>query len=295
MARKQRVHYPGAVYHVMVRGNNGEGVFSGDLHKSEYIKILSHYQKRFSFRVHAFCIMDNHAHLLMKVKDIPLSAIMQRVQQVYTQWYNRTYARTGHVFQQRYKALVCNKEGYLLQLVKYIHYNPVRAGIADSVNAYKWSSHLHYMDAVERSLVDVSFLLDTFSENRKQAIKQYIEFMDQTPDEKEIGNYAEEHPPFLQKDINQPEKLSINEVIERVCLMESISIEELAKRSRVWKISDIRKAIVLLSETHCSVSNTALCQILNLPLSMISKIKSCESKRTYVREVIGRFEKAVSE
>lgn len=97
MARKPRVHYQGALYHVMVRGNNGENVLSEEVHKNKYLEIIASYKEKIDFMLYAYCIMDNHAHLLIEVRDVPLSEIMQRIQQVYTQWFNHKYNRTGHV------------------------------------------------------------------------------------------------------------------------------------------------------------------------------------------------------
>ena len=100
---------------------------NGDIHKNKYLDILATYKEKIGFLLYAYCIMDKHVHPLVEVKDTPLSQIMQRIQQVYTQWFNRKYNRTGHVFQQRYKALLCDKDNYFLQLIRYIHNNPVRA------------------------------------------------------------------------------------------------------------------------------------------------------------------------
>lgn len=299
MARKLRVHYPGALYHVMGRGNNGEKILAEGLQKSEYIKILTYYKKQLCFKLYAFCIMDNHVHLLIEVKDAPLSGIMQRIQQVYTQWFNRKYGRTGHVFQQRYKALLCNKENYLLQLIRYIHYNPVKANMCKDLN-YIWSSHSHYIGVVNDGFVDVDDVLGVFSENRKQAVKQYLQFMDQIPEEIALRDFLELQPEVkisCRTGIGtQNERISIDEVIENVCLKENVSISEVVRKTRIQRISDIRKAIVLLSERHCCVTNTLLAQKLNLPLSMISKIKSGASKGTdYVQEIIRSFEKKISE
>jgi REP element-mobilizing transposase RayT len=106
MARKPRIHYDGALYHVLVRGNNRSHIFRNKEDKENYKKIVLKYKKRYHFKLYAYCIMDNHAHLLIKVTDIPLSKIMQGILQVFTQKYNRINNTTGHVFEQRYKALL---------------------------------------------------------------------------------------------------------------------------------------------------------------------------------------------
>ncbi len=114
MPRKPRVYYDGALYHVMVRGNNGEKVFESEKEKQEYTNIIKGYKDRYHFKIYAYCIMDNHAHLLIEVGKIPLSKIMQGIQQVFTQRYNKRHSRTGHIFQQRYKSILTVSGGMYL-------------------------------------------------------------------------------------------------------------------------------------------------------------------------------------
>ena len=103
MPRKPRVHYPGALYHVICRGNNKEWVFKQELEKKEYLSLIENYKKRYGFSLYAWVIMSNHAHLLIEVGEKPLWKIMQGIQQSYTTWYNRTNRHSGHVFEQRYR------------------------------------------------------------------------------------------------------------------------------------------------------------------------------------------------
>ncbi|WP_432404137.1 transposase [Wukongibacter sp. M2B1] len=119
MPRKPRVHYEGALYHVIVRGNNKRCIFDIDNDKLEYLKRVKKYKEKYEGKLYAYVIMDNHAHLLIEVLRTPLSKIMQLIQQTYTQYYNKKYDRTGHVFEQRYKAILCNRDEYLLELIRY--------------------------------------------------------------------------------------------------------------------------------------------------------------------------------
>jgi len=294
MARKARIHYPGALYHIMVRGNNGENVINKEIHKNKYLDIITSYKEKIDFKLYAYCIMDNHAHLLIEVNDTPLSQIMQRIQQVYTQWFNRKYSRTGHVFQQRYKALLCDKDNYFLQLIKYIHSNSEKANLEGGIE-YKWSSHIYYIGKKQSNIVDTSYALSMFSENANKAIKLYLQFMNQ--EEKKIIyndiNDLQFTSLAVKKEKKEPIKtVNIDELIEEVCANEKVTVSDITKRTKIQKISDIRKAIVLLSEEHCDVSNKLLSQKLNLSPSMISKIKSRDSKGTaYVEEVIKQWKK----
>ncbi|MFX4263665.1 transposase [Pelotomaculum propionicicum] len=291
MPRKPRIHYPGALYHVMVRGNNGEKVLNEEIHKSKYLDVLAFYKEKLCFLLYAFCIMDNHVHLLMEVDEVTLSQIMQRIQQVYTQWFNRKYNRTGHVFQQRYKALLCDKENYLLLLIKYIHNNPVKANLGEM--DYKWSSHVYYTGKEKSNIVDTKEALSIFSQNRTRAIKQYLQFMEQEEEEiiyKHIEEDEPENQGVKRENKGSLKEINIDEIIEKVCTYENVRISEITKKTKIQKISDIRKAIVLLSEKYCNISNTLLAQKLNLSPSMISKIKSGENKGTFVSDVILKWE-----
>ena len=145
MTRKPRIHYPGAVYHVILRGNAGEPIFFEDCDRYRFYPILQHTAEKFGCRIHGFCLMTNHAHFIMQVGDMPLSRIMQNISQRYTKWVNYSQGRTGHIFQGRYKALLLGADEYLLEIVRYIHLNPVRAGMVATPEDYLWSGHRAYL------------------------------------------------------------------------------------------------------------------------------------------------------
>ena len=301
MPRKPRIHYPGALYHVYVKGNNGEDIFREEIQKARYLELLALYKQKLGFKLYAFCVMSNHAHLLIEVKDISLSQIMQRIQQVYTQWYNWRYNRSGHVFQQRYNALLCDKESYLLQLIKYIHNNPVKANLIGGIY-YKWSSHLYYLGKDGGGIVDTADILSRFSGNKREALQRYLDFMNQELEEIPFEGFEELHPKATtieaNKDIpgkeNPAEELTIDEIIQRVCANESVDVAGIFK-TKIQRISDIRKAIVLLSTRHCRISSAELAEKLGLSLSMISKIKSGNYKGTdYLEQVIRKWEQEIS-
>ncbi len=126
MARKPRVEFDGAFYHVIVRGNQRQKVFGDDRDRLAYIERLEQYRERFGFSVYAYVLMANHIHLLVETKRVPLSKIMQGLQFSYTQTYNRRHRTVGHLFQGRYQAILCDRNEYLLELVRYIHLNPAR-------------------------------------------------------------------------------------------------------------------------------------------------------------------------
>ncbi|SDZ12181.1 transposase [Tindallia californiensis] len=296
MARKPRIHYPGALYHVMAKGNNGEDVLREEMHKKKYLEIIERYKEKQGFILYAYCIMDNHVHLLIQVEDIPLSQIMQRIQQVYTQWFNKKQNRTGHVFQQRYKALLCDKDNYLLQLIKYIHLNPVKGNLAGGI-LYQWSSHRFYLGK-KGNLVNTDYVLSLFSQRKREAVERYQQFLNQKDIAEEKIEYlnADEflstQPPSKNVKKDPVETISIDRMIEEIAENEKLLISDVSKKTRQQKISDIRKAIVLLSDKYSNDSNKQLSEKLNVSTSMISKIKSQDSQKTAcVEKIMERWEK----
>lgn len=291
MPRTPRIEYPGAFYHVMCRGNNGEYVLTEE-EKPEYARLMEKYKERYRFKIYAYCIMDNHIHLLLETGDVPLSKIMQGIQQSFTQYYNKKYNRTGHVFQQRYKAELCDKERYLWQLIKYIHYNPVKAGIQQGLD-YKWSSHKNYITGINDSLVEVSFILNMLSENPSSAQKQYRDFMNIELDTTSIEEYQvvlKEENETKQSMIKR-RKTKLEVIIDEVCKEAEVSLTDILRRTKIQKYSDVRKAIVRLSEKYSDIPNKELAEKLNIPPSMISKIISGESHGTHlVDEIVNKIE-----
>jgi REP element-mobilizing transposase RayT len=178
MARKPRIEFEGALYHVITRGNQRQQIFKHTEDYKKYLKILGDYKIRYDFFLYAYVLMRNHVHLLMETKAFPLSKILQGVNQSYTMYFNRRYATVGHLFQGRYKAMLCDKDSYLLSLIKYIHMNPVRTGRAKSPEEYPWSSHGSYVgQATGRGIVDSELVLGIFSEDRRKASRAYREYM----------------------------------------------------------------------------------------------------------------------
>jgi REP element-mobilizing transposase RayT len=149
MARKPRVEFDGALYHVIVRGNQQQAIFQDNKDRATYLERLEHYRKRYGFVLYAYVLMSNHVHLLVETHQTALSKIMQGLQSSYTQYYNRRHRKIGHLFQGRYKAILCDRDAYLLELVRYLHLNPARLRQKISPWRYPWSSHRAYLGEEE--------------------------------------------------------------------------------------------------------------------------------------------------
>jgi putative transposase len=177
MARKPRVYFPGALYHVISRGNQRQDIFLDDKDRTAYLSYLSECKERYSIEVYAYALMKNHIHLLLEVHEIPLSRFMQSLLFRYARFFNKRYSKVGHLFQGRYKAILCDKDAYLLELVRYIHLNPIRAKVVSDLERYLWTSHLSYLGKRKEDFVNLDFVLGQFGENKSLGRRKYLGFI----------------------------------------------------------------------------------------------------------------------
>lgn len=178
MGRKPRVEYNGALYHVIQRGNNREYIFNQIEDKVFLLKEIKEKKAGSGFKLYGYVIMDNHYHLVLQVGKEPLSKLMHLINSKYGRYYNREHNRTGHVFDGRYKAIPIQNERYLLAVLRYVHRNPVRAGICTKISQYRWSSDRYYQNN-QINFIDIDLVLGMLSNDREKAIRQYIAFMEQ--------------------------------------------------------------------------------------------------------------------
>lgn len=178
MARPPRLQLPGAVYHVTARGNEQRPIFRDDLDRREYLDRIAHYRERFRFQLLAYCLMTNHVHLAIRSGEVPLSRVMAGLQSSYTQWFNRRHTRVGHLFQGRYKAFLVQEDRYLLALIRYVHLNPVTAGVVENASKYLWSSDRYFRRGDGPHWLDLDAALSTLGPTRQSAVRRYVELVD---------------------------------------------------------------------------------------------------------------------
>lgn len=183
MARKPRIHYPGALYHVTLRGNARQDIFFSDQDRSRFLLLLQEGVERYGHRVHAFCLMTNHVHLALQVGSIPLSRILQNLSFRYTRWSNWRRNSSGHLFQGRYKAVLVDADAYLMQLAGYIHLNPVRAGMVRAASDYPWSSHRAYLGRETVPWLSTGPVLAQFASDLSEARRLFGAFVDERREE----------------------------------------------------------------------------------------------------------------
>jgi putative transposase len=178
--RKPRAQYQGCLYHVIARGNQRQKIFLSRLDYLKYLKLMKEYLKRHGILVYAYCLMPNHIHLLLEQAEYqPLSRFMQRLQSTYTSYFNRKHKKVGHLFQGRYKAILVERDAYLLELIRYIHLNPFRSKLEDKVGLYPWTGHVEYLGREKEPLgiVEVGKVLAMFGKTLKKARKAYARFI----------------------------------------------------------------------------------------------------------------------
>jgi putative transposase len=178
MARPLRLEYPGAVYHVTSRGNARQRIFLDDHDRELFLKTLARVVSRFGWLCHAYCLMNNHYHLLLETPRPNLSLGMRQLNGVYTQAFNRRHRRVGHLFQGRYKAILVEKEAHLLELCRYVVLNPVRVKAVARARDWRWSSYRATAGlASVPEFLCVEWLLGQFGRRRPQAEARYRAFV----------------------------------------------------------------------------------------------------------------------
>ena len=178
MARPLRLEFANAVYHLTSRGNARQGLFFNDGDRELFLQTLAHVVSRYSWICHAYCLMANHYHLLIETPKANLSIGMRQLNGVFTQSFNRRHKRVGHLFQGRFKAVLVEKESYLLELCRYVVLNPVRVKGGTKTAAWKWSSYRATAGlASVPEFLGTDWLLEQFGKNRRVAQKRYREFV----------------------------------------------------------------------------------------------------------------------
>lgn len=175
--RKPRLHVPAAFYHVTLRGNHRQDIFFSSDDRLLLNSIVAEAIPRFGGRLHAYCWMTNHVHMLIQVGDTPLGRIMLRIASRYARELQARFHTTGHLFERRYHAVLVDADSYLIELLRYIHLNPVRAKMVASPTEYPWSSHHAYLSTRVEPWVTTEFALAVFHPELQQAIASYQQFV----------------------------------------------------------------------------------------------------------------------
>lgn len=168
MPRKARKKSESGIYHIMLRGINQQQIFEDEEDNNRFFETLSKYKKQCGYEIYAYCFMGNHIHLLLKEGKEDLTLVIKRIAGSYVYWYNWKYQRSGHLFQDRFKSEPVENDEYFLMVMRYIHQNPIKAGICKNVDEYKYSSYNEYVE--NSSIIDKDFCFSIIDK------EQFVEF-----------------------------------------------------------------------------------------------------------------------
>ncbi len=189
MSRPLRIEYPDAWYHVINRARRGQILYVDTDDYRRFLDLLQDTADMFSIRVSAFCLLPTHNHLLVQTPNANLARCMRHINGVYTQRYNRRHGCDGTLFRGRYKSILIDADSYLLQLVRYIHKNPGKAGLVEKLGQYPWSSHRGYISNAKKwDWLYKDFILSMLSPENNQRIRRYKQFVNQS-DSEEIRRF----------------------------------------------------------------------------------------------------------
>lgn len=190
MPGRQRNQIETGVYHIMLRGNERKNIFSDEEDKQRVTDALLKVRNDGGFKLYAYCIMDNHLHLVIEEETERIARIVKRVGTSYAYYYNHKHQRVGHVFQDRFKSEGIKNDAQLLEVIRYVHNNPVKAGMVSYAESYLWSSYTAYRGKAKASqekalfFNDVERILQIFSPNHEKAVKLLSTFTKERTEEK---------------------------------------------------------------------------------------------------------------
>jgi REP-associated tyrosine transposase len=284
MARKPRLHVPGGLYHVILRGNAQQDIFFDDHDRHVFYALMSEGCRRFGYRIHAFCLMSNHVHLAIQPGEKSLSPALHNLTFRYTRHINKARGQVGHLFQGRYRALLVDADSYLLELVRYIHLNPVRARIVRDALKYPHSGHGGYLGKRHFDFLTTDWVLSQFSDRAGVARERYARFVAEGVSE---GRREEFHRGMSEAGVIGADRFaeqalkaagerkfrapSLDQLVSSVCESAGVNPQELAKPSRKRALSRTRSLIGWLAKESGAGSLSELARRFKRDLSTLSR------------------------
>ncbi len=283
MARKPRIHYPGALYHVMLRGNGGFDIFFENSDRQHFLELVEEGVLRYRHRIHAFCLMANHVHFALQVGEVALPRIIQNLSFRYTGWINKLRGRVGHLFQGRYKAILVDRDSYLLELTRYIHLNPVRVGIVKNPAAYRWSGHRYYIGKGKVPWLTTDWVLSQFGREAVRARARYSQFVEEgigegRREEFHKGDYKGQllgDDNFVSRVLELAEmkigrQPTLGTIVAEVCREAGLSEEKLRVPGKNSQAAQARWMVGLLAMDHNRVTLTDVARYFGRDVTSIS-------------------------
>jgi putative transposase len=295
MGRPNRIQFSGACYHIMLQGNNRQDIFLGNQDRRFFQSLLKGYKDRYGLKVYAYCLMANYVHLLIETAQPNLSKVMQGFNTAYTKYFNQKHNTIGHVFQGRYKALLVDKDNYMLELTRYIHLAPIREGLREKPWRYQWSSCPAYVESETREpLVDSDVVLKEFAKNRLKQSVRYMQYIKERAKQTDVdlprvrGLFvgSDDFIARVQKMAGTAaistdhagEKATAEAILSEVMDKHGIDEEKLFGRSQWREISSVRKVAIYRMWKEARMGVTEIGRMFNRTPSAVSQlIRSIET------------------
>jgi len=294
MARRARVHFPGALYHVISRGNQRQRLYKDDEDYRRFKALLGEAVKGHSLTLYAYVLMPNHFHLLLEVSRAPLSKAMQSLLYRYTRHYNHRYRKIGHLFQGRYQAILCDRDSYLMELIRYLHLNPVRARLISDPSRYRWSSHGDYLRGKSETGLAVDRALALWGTHRGQAMRAYRQFIldgmtdghrQEYYEVKEQQYLGEDdfvevvHQTVAEQEENPPVKIAMGDVVQEIARGAGVPDNVVLNKGRGRIGSRLRAQAVYIGREVGGISLTEAAKYLGRdPSTMSLALKRLEDE-----------------
>lgn len=306
MARRARVHFPGALYHVISRGNRRQTIYKDDEDRHRFQVLLGEMVERHSVTLYSYVLMPNHFHLLLEVGRTPLSKGMQILLYRYTRHYNQRYRKIGHLFQGRYQAILCDRNSYMMELIRYLHLNPVRAGLISDPSRYRWSSHGEYLRGKSTTGLALDHALALWGARRGQAMRSYRQFIHdgmrdghrqeyyEVKEQQYLGDdgfVAAVHQAIEEQEENRPVKIAMGDVLKEIARRAGVSDSVVLNKGRERIGSRLRAEAAYVGREVGGISLTEAAKYLGRDISTMSlAIKRLEEELRSDRQRRSRLE-----
>lgn len=244
MPRRPRDRSNSGIYHVIIRGINKQSIFEDSEDKEKFLRTLKHNKTVSNFELYGYSVMDNHFHALIKENMESISLSIQRISSSYVNWYNKRHERCGHLFQERFRSQPVERDLSLLTVLRYIHQNPVKAGIVRNVSDYPWSSYHEYIS--KATIVDTDSVLSILSPDKQKAVQMFIEYTNELNDDECLDYFPQQKTDsevraiLLQhqvSDVNQFLQLNKQKRYEIIRFLKSVEGVTVRQLSRVTGVS----------------------------------------------------------
>jgi len=232
---------------VILRGINKQVIFEDDKDRTRLLETLKNYKDISKYEIFAYCLMDNHVHLLMKENEEAIGRSIKRISSSYVFWFNGKYKRVGHLFQERFKSETVEDDQYFLTVLRYIHQNPISAGLTKQLGEYQWSSYLEYLEG-KYKLIDTDFALKMLSDDKREAMEQFEKNMNEFNDNKcldhdeknrlldiEVKNYLLGKGITSLSELQKMAKSPRDEIIRAIKLMDGVSVRQISRITGISK------------------------------------------------------------